>query len=175
MIRGKPAELIAKLAAMLAAGDTKVYELREHREKRTLSQNAYFHVLVGKIADALTGNGVAITKTSVKNQLIADYGQLSQTFRTVTLRADIDWRELEYLHLKPSSQMVKTADGNYMPVYMVMRGTHECNTKEMAALLDGTIQEAKQLDIETLTPRELEEIRRREQEAEDRKAGRRAG
>ena len=171
---GKPVELMARLIKMVQAGDETVYELIVHREKRTLTQNAYFHVLVGKIADAMSVNGSAVTKTSVKNQLIADYGQYSEAFRNVTLRDGMDWRELDYIHLKPSSQMMKTAEGKYIPVYNVMKGSHECDTKEMSVLLEGAVQEAKQLGIETKTPAELARMLREEQEAEARKARRRA-
>jgi hypothetical protein len=39
----------------------------------------------------------------------------------------------------------------------LMRGSHTFNTKEMSRLIDGTIEEAKELGIETATP---EQIRR---------------
>ena len=44
--------------------------MKKHRERRSLDANAYFHVLVGKIADALT-----ISKAKAKNVLICKYGQ----------------------------------------------------------------------------------------------------
>ena len=39
-------------------------------EKRSLDANAYFHVLVGKIADVMT-----ISKAKAKNLMICQYGQ----------------------------------------------------------------------------------------------------
>ena len=41
-----------------------------YTQKRSLDANAYFHVLVGKIADVLT-----ISKAKAKNVLICKYGQ----------------------------------------------------------------------------------------------------
>lgn len=41
---------------------------KKHRKKRSLDANAYFHVLVGKIADRL-----GISKTRCKNILIGRY------------------------------------------------------------------------------------------------------
>jgi hypothetical protein len=41
----------------------------------------------------------------------------------------------------------------------MLKGSHDLNTTEMAELLDGLIQEARQLDIETMTPAELERLR----------------
>ena len=39
-----------------------------------------------------------------------------------------------------------------------MRGSHTYDSREMSELIKGTIQEAEDLGIETLTPRELEQI-----------------
>ena len=47
-----------------------VITIKAYRKKRSLDANAYFHVLVGKIAD-VTGN----SKVYIKNKLIAEYGQ----------------------------------------------------------------------------------------------------
>lgn len=42
---------------------------------------------------------------------------------------------------------------------------------EMTVLVEGIVQEAKQLDIEVLTPDQLAEMRMLEQQAEDRRNG----
>ena len=39
--------------------------------------------------------------------------------------------------------------------YAVIRGSHTYNTKEMSILIDGTVDEAKGLGIETIPPDEL--------------------
>ena len=39
--------------------------------------------------------------------------------------------------------------------YKVYRGSHTYDTKEMSALIDGTVADAKELGIETATPNEL--------------------
>lgn len=45
-------------------------EIKPYRAKRSLNSNAYFHVLVGKIADKV-GN----SKPAIKNMLLSKYGQ----------------------------------------------------------------------------------------------------
>ena len=45
--------------------------------------------------------------------------------------------------------------------YIIYKGTSEYNTKEMSIFIDGVVQEAKQLGIETKTPKELEEMKER--------------
>ena len=51
----------------------------------------------------------------------------------------------------------------------MLRGSHDYNSSEMATLVSGIVQEAKQLGIETLTPAELEQMRYMEQQAEERR------
>lgn len=66
---------------------------------------------------------------------------------------------MEQLHLKPVPGIEVVGDEFYNR-YMIMRGSHTYDTAEMAALIDGTIAEAKALGIETLTPAQLEEMMR---------------
>lgn len=125
------------------------------RERRSLNANAYFHVLVGKIAQKLSSS-----LTEVHNQLIAGYGQPDPELGHVILRADIDWSRLDTIHLRPTASTRILDNGETYRVYYVMRGSHTYDTAEMAALIDGAVYEAKELGIETMTPAELEEIKR---------------
>lgn len=121
-------------------------------EKRSLNANAYFHVLVDKIADVTRES-----HTEVHNQLIADYGQvevIDNHLMPVIIREDVDWRRLDTLHVRPTSNRKALDDGNMYQVYLVMRGSHTYDSKEMARLIDGAIYEAEQLGIETITPDE---------------------
>ena len=43
--------------------------------------------------------------------------------------------------------------------YLIYKETHTVDSAEMARLIDGTIEEAKQLGIETLTPIEIENLK----------------
>lgn len=42
--------------------------------------------------------------------------------------------------------------------YMMLRGSHEYDTREMSQLIDGLISECREVGIETLTPGELERM-----------------
>lgn len=124
------------------------------REKRSLNANAYFHVLVGKIAEAL-----GVSQAECKNQLLSDFGQPALNHegspQYIIMREDIEWQNLEYIHLRPTTATKQLDDGRLYRVYMVIRGSHEYDTKEVSYLIDGTVEQAKQLGIETLTPAEL--------------------
>lgn len=124
------------------------------REKRSLDSNAYFHLLVNKIAD--TDN---MSATEVKNLLIMDFGQLELDEdgkpTEIIMRDDINWTQLETLHLRPTSATKVLDNGKLYRVYLVMRGSHTYDTKEMSRLIDGTVEAAKELGIETATPDEI--------------------
>ena len=137
--------------------DKKVlYDLSLHQEKkhRSLDANAYFHVLVGKLAQAQTP---PISKAKCKNQLIADYGQ--EEFidgQIVVLKSNLPPEKMcnvDYLHT--SCVKITEENGKDVYFYKVYRGTHTYDSKEMAKLIDGTIQECKNVGIETATPDEI--------------------
>lgn len=169
-MRGTPKELIFMLAK-IAEEDNKVYDVVEHKEKRSLNSNSYYWVLASKVADKLR-----ISKTVLHNNLLRSYGQrLFIDDKCVyvpipdTEEAEKTALESETVHLKPTGATTEGKDGITYRYYVMLRGSHDYTTREMSVLLDGLIQEAKQLDIEVLTPAQLEEMRRLEQQAEDRK------
>jgi hypothetical protein len=131
---------------------------KKHRKKRSLDANSYFHVLVGKIADVMK-----ISKTRCKNILIGRYGQ--QEFldegEMLVINSNLSLSkalEQETLHLWPNGIVYE--NGMQFNRYLVFRGSHTYNTKEMSILIDGTISEAKELGIETLPPKKLEQLMR---------------
>lgn len=130
-------------------------EIKQYREKRSLDANAYFHVLVGKIAEALT-----ISKAKSKNVLICKYGQPQllpdgnvMVYKT---NAPVEFMlEQESIHCIP----VKYLDD--ATFYKVYRGSHTYDTKEMALLIDGTIADAQELKIDVLPPDEIRMMKER--------------
>lgn len=129
---------------------------KKHREKRSINANAYFHLLVGKIAGEL-----GRTTTYIKNQLIIDYGQMLFMYDDVVniktqLAPDVMY-EQSHLHCKYIG--TKEENGKPLYFYQVYRGSSSYNTKEMSLLIDGTVETAKELGIETMTPTELERIK----------------
>lgn len=140
----------------------KLFDLKEHKEKRSMTQNSYYWVLLGKLADALRES-----KTVLHNRMIRSYGQLYAVDGCAVraLIPDTDEAEkkvlsMETSHWKPTSQVTVMGDGITYRTYVLMRGSSDLDTREMSILLDGLIDEAKQCEIETLTPRELEALRK---------------
>lgn len=153
MITGRAKDIVAYL---MDADKEKLFDLEEHKEKkpRSLDSNAYFHVLVGKLAQALTP---PISKAECKNMLIADYGQpemLDDEIMIYKTNAPPSYmQKLEYIHTKLIKVSVENDKNVYF--YRVNRGTHTYNSAEMSKLIDGTVQECKAVGVETATPDEL--------------------
>ena len=151
MITGKPNELVLYL---MQAEREQLFDLSEHKDirRRSLDSNAYFHVLCDKLRQKL-----GISMARCKNQLIADYGQIEyideQPMIYKTNAPEEYMIELETIHTK----CVKVTKENDKDVYFyrIYRGSHTYNTAEMAKLIEGTVQECKNQDIETATPDEL--------------------
>lgn len=124
------------------------------KKKRSLDANAYFHVLVGKIADKLR-----ISKAKCKNILISRYGQYEiidgeQTI--ISVSSEIDMENREDIHCNPLGYGY--VNGKQFTHYAIMRPSHLLDSKEFAILLDGTVDEAKQMGIEVLSPEEIKRI-----------------
>lgn len=137
----------------ISAFDDLSVEMKKYRAKRSLDANAYFHVLVGKIADTLT-----ISKAKAKNMLICRYGQPqllpdgSIMIYKTNAPEEFMW-EQEAVHAIPVRYEDKAT------FYKIYRGSHTYDTKEMSLLIDGTVADAKELGIETMTPAELAEMK----------------
>lgn len=132
--------------------------LKKYRRRRSLDANAYFHVLVDKLADR-----AGISKPRCKNLMIGRYGQPLYINEDETAEAVIktnipasQMMEHEGVHCMPCGS--KEEDGKELVFYKIFRGSSTYDTKEMSLLIDGTVNECKELGIETLPPEELERM-----------------
>ena len=145
----------AREAFQSLSGQKVRIKIEKYREKRSLDANAYFHVLVGKIADV-----IGISKNRCKNMLICRYGQMEFLDDSpVVIHSNVPiekMAEQQFLHCDPVD--CYTDGDTEMTIYQVYRGSHTYDTKEMSILINGTVQEAKDLEIETMPPDELERM-----------------
>ena len=123
-------------------------EVKKHREKRSLSANAYFHVLVNKIATE-TGE----SDDEVKRRLVVSDGAIARDkdghVIGIRLPAAVDATEIyQYVRYYETRQ----ENGKDFACYFVYKDTHRMDTKVFAHLVDGAITEAKELGIQTDTP-----------------------
>lgn len=124
-------------------------EAKKYRHHRSKDANAYAWVLIQKIAEATHS-----TKDEVYLECLRRY---SRAFTHVIVKENavetmkslyrtcVDLGEIEIGGMK----------GHQLQVYY---GSSTFDTKEMSVFIEGIVNEAKELNIETLTPRELEEM-----------------
>lgn len=152
MISGLPQEAL-KLFDRLHGKDVEV-ELKLHRDRRSLDANAYFHLLANKIAKALGSSD-----EDIKIQLVERYGALDRDANgkliSFTLPDGVPPTKIYPYTLFIGRQFM---NGTMINKYVIYKRTHEMNTEEFAHLIDGTIQDAQELGIETITPEEKQRM-----------------
>lgn len=132
---------------MLQLDETKEYEVKEHKKKRSLNANAYYWVLVNKMADALNQS-----KEFIHLSMLKQYGQryvICVPYDT-PIESLIKYYEQDGVR-KQGDMLFKT--------YNVYKQSSEMNTYEMAKLIDGVVYEAQSMGIETMPPDELEHLK----------------
>lgn len=121
-------------------------KIEKHRNKRSLNANNYSWELQTEIANVLR-----ISKEEVHFEMLKSYGQ--RDYISMLANVNID----DYYNYYEEICTYKK-NGNTFKSYMIYRGTHTYNSKEMSIFIDGVVQEARQLDIETLEDKEIKEF-----------------
>ncbi len=132
---------------LLEQDNTKQYEVKEHKQKRSNSQNTYMWEIITQIADIQR-----LSKEEVYLQMLKDYGQ-SEIISMLSIINPKGY--LKYFEEIGKGQV----NGKEFTHYKVYKGSSEYDSKEMSILIDGVIQEATQLHIPTLTPKQVAEMR----------------
>lgn len=125
----------------------KIFEIKEYKEKRSLSQNAYAWKLINEI-----GNKIGKSKEEVYLQMLKDYGQHEVISMLSTIEPKGYFKYYEVI----GTGIVNDKEFTH---YKIFKGSSEFNTLEMKIFIDGIIQEATQLGIPTITEKELESMR----------------
>lgn len=121
----------------------KLYEIKEYKEKRSLSQNAYAWKLITELGDVLRKS-----KEEVYLQMLKDYGQST----IIVVASDINI--LGYFKYYEKIKSFMNKDKKF-DEYKIYKGSSDYDSKEMSIFIDGIVQECKQLGIETLNSDEI--------------------
>lgn len=126
-------------------------EITKYRQARSLDANAYFHVLVNKIAHAAQSSD-----DDVKRELVVKYGTIARDSDGGPVAAKLP-ASVDVSAFYPYTRCYKTEEegGKSFKCYLFYKRTRELDSAEMAHLIDGTIYEAKELGIETMTPDQI--------------------
>lgn len=120
-----------------------LFEIKELKRHRTLTQNSYLWKLINEIA-----NQVGKTKEDVYLQMLKDYGQSE----IISVKSNIDITGYFKYY-----EVICTIDK--FTNYRIYKGSSEFTTLEMKYLLDGVIQECENLGIPTLTEEQISKMR----------------
>lgn len=112
--------------------------LAEPKEKRSLDSNSYFWLLVNKLADKLH-----TSKDEMYLKLLKDYGQCVVV--TVKQGTNLDRAGFKYYEVFKDGLI----NGKPFTAYKIFIGSSQYDKAQMRELIDGTVQECKELGIET--------------------------
>lgn len=115
-----------------------VVTIKGLKHKRSKNANDYFWEIVGQMADKLRA-----TKEEIYFEQLKKYGQSI----TVTVREDVDLSRAGFKYYERIQDGLK--NGVKFVAYRVFIGSSQYNTQEMSILIDGTVQEARDLGIQT--------------------------
>ncbi len=124
--------------------------IKKWRQKRSKDANAYFHVLVNAIAEAR-----GLPDDEVKRTLVVDYGTLARDDDGKIIGFKLP-KNVDAGCIYPYTKLYRTIEenGKIFNCYLVYKHSSDMDTKEMARLIDGAIEVAKELGIDTDTPEE---------------------
>ena len=126
--------------------------IKKHRNKRSLDANAYCFVLCQKIAEKV-GN----TKEYVYRQAIKNVGQ----FEIVPIRNDALEKWINAWNSKGLGWISEVFSESKIEGYtntINYYGSSVYDSKEMALLINEIVEQAKELDIDTLTESEKQSL-----------------
>ena len=129
------------------ADKDKQFDIKEHKEKRSLDQNAYCWKLINEIA-----NRIRKSKEEVYFDMLKSYGQMSEISMLSSINPDGYFKYYDTVSKR-------IFNNNEFTIYRIYKGSSEYDTREMSIFIDGVVQEAQQLGIQTLTPNQLLELK----------------
>lgn len=143
---------IADLKEVTSKGKLLDVEIKQHRKKRSLDANGYCWILADEIAKKI-GN----TKEFVYREAIKQVGD----FEILPIKDEVVDKWIRNWESKGLGWQSEVLDKSKLEGYtntINYFGSSTYDTKQMSVLLEEIVFQAKELGIETITPREKEEL-----------------
>ena len=125
----------------------KIFEIKEVKKHRTLTQNAYAWVLINELANVLK-----LSKEETYLKMLKDYGQVA----IVSLKSDIKIDGFFKYYEVMGTGVINNKEFVH---YKIFKGSSEFDKREMAIFLDGIIQECENVGIPTLTKEQISKLK----------------
>lgn len=123
-------------------------EIKKYKNKRSLDANAYMWVLISKLEEKLNISKDIIYKDAIRNigvyEVIPVKNEAVERFIEAWTKNGLGW----------VCETTKSKLEGYTNI-LAYYGSSTYNTAEMSRLIDFVVQECKQLNIETMTPEQL--------------------
>ena len=125
----------------------KIYEIKEKKNRRTLTQNAYYWVLLHQLASR-----VRLDNDTCHFLMLQRYG----VYEVISVRSDINMRGFFKYYLEIGKG---TVNGKEFTHYKIFKRSSQMDSKEFAQLLNGLIDDCEEQGIVTLTKEELANLK----------------
>lgn len=129
--------------------------LKPYKERRSLKANGYYWTLVNQIAATQKLSSARVHNIYLGNCNYKQYigGEIVGVYITDTESAYNEAMEKREYHIAPTS---KVRDGRRW--WVLLKGSSDMNSAEMARLIDFAVQDAEQLGIETIPREEIDRL-----------------
>lgn len=146
---------VSKLKEITEKGKELKVDIKQYRKKRSLDANAYCWIISQKIAEK-----IANTKEYVYKRAIRDVGD----FEILPIKNEVVDKWIRNWEMKGIGWQSEVLEKSKLEGYtntINYYGSSTYDTKEMSLLLEEIIYQAKELDIDTMTPDERKELIKR--------------
>jgi hypothetical protein len=127
--------------------DGKIFEVKERKPKRSLTQNSYYWAMLNNLASVMR-----LDNERVHFLMLQRYG----VYEVVSVRSDIDVSG--YFRYFTEIGHGRT-NGREFTHYKVFKGSSQMDSREFSVLIDGVRQECEDLDIPALTRDEISQLK----------------
>jgi hypothetical protein len=144
-IKGNVQDEFIKLKGIVLKGKELSVEIKPYRQKRSLDSNAYLWALLNEMAAKLN-----TTKDELYLLMLDRYGVYTHVVVKQGLvdRIKQEWRTVRELGIVT----VNESTGVQLQCFF---GSSTYNSKEMSTLINGVVDEAKEMGIDTMSTSEL--------------------
>lgn len=143
-MQGRPLELIAYLTGL---DPDKTYEVKEVRKRRSMTQNAYYWVLLNKLARKL-----GMPDSEVHLNMLQEYGQCDVLSVGMNVPIGDYFKYYDVIS-------VDWEGGEERRIVKVYKGSSVMDSAEFAHLINGMREECEAQGIDVMTPEEIARMR----------------
>ena len=125
----------------------KIFEVKEIKKHRTLTQNSYSWELITQLANVLK-----ISKEDLYLKMLEDYGQSS----LISVKSDIDISGFVKYYKEVGRSKLNNTEFTH---YRIYKGSSQFDAYEMGIFIDGIIHECESVGIPTLTKEQVNNLK----------------